>query len=96
MVEIGVECGEEQVGRSWTGHWMRKRIGKVTPLPVAAIHSTKDEFVPLAEIQRVMDRAHDPKRLWLIAAQDHRFSGSEAELTARLLDAIAWMKALPR
>jgi len=71
-------------------------IGKVAPLPVAALHSTKDEFVPVAEIQRVMDRAREPKRLWLIAAQDHRFGGSEAELTARLMDAIAWMKALPR
>jgi dienelactone hydrolase len=68
-------------------------IGKVAPLPVAAIHSTRDEFAPVAEIQRVMDRAREPKRLWLVAAEDHRFGGSEAELTGRLLDAIAWIKA---
>ena len=71
-------------------------IGKVAPLPVAAIHSTKDEFVPLDQIQMVMDRAREPKRLWLIAAEDHRFGGSDAELTAKLLDAIAWIKAQRR
>jgi fermentation-respiration switch protein FrsA (DUF1100 family) len=71
-------------------------IGRVAPLPVAAIHSTKDEFVPVDEIQRVMDRAREPKRLWLIAADNHRFGGSEAELKGKLLDAIEWIKAQRR
>jgi alpha-beta hydrolase superfamily lysophospholipase len=71
-------------------------IGKVAPLPVAAIHSTRDEFVPVDQIQRVMDRARDPKRLWLIEAENHRFEGKEAELTARLLEAIAWITAQRR
>jgi alpha-beta hydrolase superfamily lysophospholipase len=68
-------------------------IGNVAPLPVAAIHSTRDEFVPVDEIRRVMDRAREPKRLWLIEAGDHRFAGSEAQLTAKLLEAIAWIGA---
>lgn len=68
-------------------------IGKVSPLPVAAIHSTKDEFVPVDEIKRVMDRAREPKRLWLIAADNHRFGGGEAELTARLFEAVTWIRA---
>jgi fermentation-respiration switch protein FrsA (DUF1100 family) len=71
-------------------------IGKVAPLPVAAIHSTRDEFVPVDQVQRVMDRAREPKRLWLIEADDHRFSGRDAELKAKLLDAIEWMKAQRR
>ena len=68
-------------------------IGRVAPLPVVAIHSTKDEFVPVDEVKRVMDRALEPKQLWFIEADNHRFSGKEQELNQKLLDAIAWIKA---
>jgi hypothetical protein len=46
----------------------------------------------LAEVQRVMDGAKEPKRLWIIKAADHRFSDNLAELDRRLLDAIAWIR----
>jgi len=67
-------------------------IGKVAPLPLVAIHSTKDEFVSVDEVKRVMSRALEPKQLWLIEADDHRFSGKEQDLNQKLLDAIAWIK----
>jgi pimeloyl-ACP methyl ester carboxylesterase len=63
----------------------------VAPVPFAAIHSSHDEFVPLADIQRVLDRAREPKRLWIVNASNHRFSSNPAEFDARLLDAIAWI-----
>jgi type IV secretory pathway VirJ component len=66
-------------------------IGNVAPLPLVAIHSTKDEFVGVAEIERVMSRAREPKQLWLIEAQNHRFAGNEQELDRRLMEAIAWI-----
>jgi fermentation-respiration switch protein FrsA (DUF1100 family) len=68
-------------------------IGRLAPLPVAAIHSSRDEFVPLDEVRRVMQRAAEPKRLWVIQAQSHRFGGSEPELRRTLLDAIAWLQS---
>jgi type IV secretory pathway VirJ component len=68
-------------------------IGKVAPLPVVAIHSTKDEFVSVDEVRRVMDRALEPKQLWLIEAENHRFGGKEQYLNQKLIDAIAWIKA---
>ena len=43
-------------------------VDRVSPAPVAAIHSTRDEFVPLAEVQRVIDAAREPKRLWIVEA----------------------------
>jgi hypothetical protein len=49
--------------------------------------------VPLAEIERVLKRAKDPKRLWVIEASDHRFSDNERELDRQLLEAIQWVKA---
>lgn len=66
-------------------------VTKVSPLPLAAIHSTKDEFVPIAEVQRVMNAAKAPKQLWIIKASDHRFSDNLGEFDQRLLEAIAWV-----
>jgi fermentation-respiration switch protein FrsA (DUF1100 family) len=68
-------------------------IERVSPLPVAAIHSTRDEFVPLPEAQRVLDAAREPKRLWIVKASNHRFSDNQAEFEARLIEAITWVKA---
>jgi pimeloyl-ACP methyl ester carboxylesterase len=66
---------------------------RVSPIPLAGIHSTRDEFVPLAEVQRVFDAAKEPKRLWIVTASDHRFSDNLPEFDRRLLDAIAWVSA---
>ncbi len=68
-------------------------INKVAPLPLAAIHSTKDEFVPLASAERTMAQALEPKRLWVVPAADHRFSDNLAEFDQRLLDSMRWLKA---
>ena len=67
-------------------------VDRVAPVPLAAIHSTHDEFVPIAEIERVLNAARDPKRLWIVNASDHRFSDNLKELDLRLLDAMAWVK----
>jgi virulence protein VirJ len=66
-------------------------IGRVAPTPLALIHSTGDEFVPLAELQHVMSCAHDPKKLWVVTASNHRFSGNLPDFNARLLEAINWV-----
>jgi hypothetical protein len=67
-------------------------VDRVAPLPLAAIQSTQDEFVPVAEVQRVLRNAKEPKRLWIVMASDHRFSDNLAEFDRRLLEAIAWVK----
>ena len=61
------------------------------PIPLAAIHSTHDEYVPLAEVQQVLARAVQPKRLWIVNAANHRFSDNLAEFDRTLLEAIAWI-----
>jgi len=67
-------------------------VAKVSPVPLAAIHSTEDEFVPLAEVQQILQKANPPKKLWVVRASDHRFSGNTAEFDQRLLEALAWVK----
>jgi type IV secretory pathway VirJ component len=71
-------------------------VGRVAPLPLVAIHSTRDEFVPVAEVERVMSRALEPKQLWLIEADDHRFGGKEQDLDEKIMAALAWIKAQRR
>ncbi len=66
---------------------------RVAPVPLAAIHSTHDEFVPLADAQRVLAAAKEPKRLWILDAVDHRFSDNLAQFDRTLLEAIDWIKA---
>ena len=68
-------------------------VEKVAPLPLAAIHSTNDEYVPLSEIQAVMGRAKEPRKLWIVKASDHRFSDNLAEFDQRLIEAFQWVKS---
>jgi dipeptidyl aminopeptidase/acylaminoacyl peptidase len=67
-------------------------VDRIAPLPLAAIHSTHDEFVPPAEARRILTAARDPKRLWFVRAADHRFSDNLEEFDRRLIDALAWVK----
>ena len=66
-------------------------VDRVAPVPLAAIHSTHDEFVPLTNVQRTFERAKEPKQLWVVPAADHRFSDNLAEFDRRLLEAIQWI-----
>jgi fermentation-respiration switch protein FrsA (DUF1100 family) len=67
-------------------------VDRVSPLPLAAIHSTHDEFVALPTVQRVIDAAREPKKLWIVQSSDHAFSDNRAEFDRRLLEAIAWVE----
>ena len=66
-------------------------VDQVAPIPLAAIHSNHDEFFSVADIARVLDRAGDPKRLWIVNASNHRFSDNLEEFDRRLLEAVAWV-----
>jgi dienelactone hydrolase len=71
----------------------REVAARVSPVPLAAIHSTHDEFVALPEIHDILARAREPKQLWVIEAADHRFSDNQPELQRRLKEAIAWIES---
>jgi dienelactone hydrolase len=66
-------------------------VERIAPIPLAAIHSTRDEYVPLPEAQQVLEVAREPKRLWVVSASNHRFSDNVAEFDRALLDAITWI-----
>jgi pimeloyl-ACP methyl ester carboxylesterase len=66
-------------------------IDKVSPLPLALLHSTHDEFAPLADARRMMQLGGEPKRLWVVGASDHRFSDNLSGFDRSLLEAIDWV-----
>jgi alpha-beta hydrolase superfamily lysophospholipase len=66
-------------------------VERIAPIPLAAIHSTRDEYVPVAEVQQVLERAGQPKRLWIVNAANHRFSDNLAAFDRALLEAITWI-----
>ena len=67
-------------------------IGKVAPLPLAVIHSTHDEFVPIDELNSVFAAAKEPRKLWIVKASNHRFSDNLKEFDQRLVEALEWVK----
>jgi pimeloyl-ACP methyl ester carboxylesterase len=60
--------------------------------PLAAIHATHDEFVPVDEVKRLMALPGGPKKLVILDAADHRFSDKQPELQKAVLEALDWMK----
>jgi hypothetical protein len=64
---------------------------RMAPVPLAAIHSTHDEYVPLSEVQRVLGHAATAKRLWIVNAANHSFSDNLSALDDSLADAIGWV-----
>lgn len=72
---------------------MSSVIEAASPAPLAVIHSTHDEYTPLAEATALVARASAPKKLWTVASADHRFSDNQSGLDQRLLDAMSWLSS---
>ena len=68
-------------------------IPAVPPIPLAGIHSTHDEFVPVEEARRLFALPGAPRRLWVVEAENHRFSGNAKGFRAALAEALAWIAA---
>jgi len=66
-------------------------VARMAPVPLALIHSSHDEFVPLARMQAVFEAAGSPKKQWIVEASDHRFSDNQDEFGRRLQEALTWV-----
>jgi Bacterial virulence protein (VirJ) len=101
---------QNELGWKWQDFtiWVTKRapnepsfmvediIQKVSPIPLAEIHSSHDEFLPLEQAKAMFRRAGEPKRMWVIEAANHRFSDNRDELHLRMLEALRWIKTVKR
>ncbi|MEQ1884126.1 MAG: alpha/beta fold hydrolase [Bryobacteraceae bacterium] len=61
----------------------------VCTVPRVFIHSTNDEFGPLADFTPLMDSLPEPKRVILIEANDHFFAGALDRLEEAVQEASA-------
>jgi len=98
---------ENELGWKWQDFtiWITKKtpkepgfmvediIGKMSPVPLAEIHSTHDEFLPLDKAKAMFALALDPKKMWIIEASNHRFSDNRSELDRCILEALAWIRS---
>jgi len=69
----------------------RDILSNVAPVPLAAIQSTQDEFVPLLEARAVFAHAAPPARFWAVPARDHKFSGNVEGFETNLMEALTWI-----
>jgi pimeloyl-ACP methyl ester carboxylesterase len=69
-------------------------IPRVSPVPLAFIRSTHDEFVSNAESDRLIAAAGVPAKAWTVAARNHGFSDNHADLDQATLQAIDWIVAI--
>jgi dienelactone hydrolase len=66
-------------------------IATVSPVPLYMIQSSKDEYVPRIEWERLLAAAREPKKQILIDASNHRFTDKRAELSAAYAAGLAWI-----
>ncbi len=71
---------------------VRDIIDKVAPTPLAEIHSTHDEFLPLEAAKALLAKGGEPKKMWIVEASNHRFSSNRDELDRCMLEALDWIK----
>ena len=110
VITMGLPPSAELAWR-WTdaSAWILKRdanepsfapagvIAGVAPLPLYMIQSSKDEYVPKAEFERLITAAREPKTLVVIDASNHRFTDKRPELQAAYTAGLAWIvRALPK
>lgn len=70
-------------------------IPAVSPIPLAGIHSIHDEFAPISDARRLFALPGAPKRLWVVEARNHSFSGNPEGFRAALSEALAWIAGQP-
>lgn len=75
------------------GFMVEDFIGSVSPLPLAEIHSTHDEFLPLEKAKSMLALAGNPKKMWIVESANHRFSDNRDELNRCILEALVWIRA---
>ena len=71
-------------------------IQQISPVPLAEIHSTHDEFLSLEKAKLLFALAKEPKRMWVVEAANHRFSDNHVGLNNSILEALSWIKSVKR
>ena len=71
-------------------------IAKASPLPLAMIGSTRDEYVSVDTTRELFAAAREPKRLVLIDSENHKFGGKTDEFFRTLNENLLWIQQQKR
>jgi fermentation-respiration switch protein FrsA (DUF1100 family) len=71
-------------------------LPRVAPLPVVMLQSSRDAYVSTEESRKLFDAAAEPKRYFLIQADNHRYDGNLKEFYRRLQEALRWVEQVPK
>jgi alpha-beta hydrolase superfamily lysophospholipase len=71
-------------------------IDKISPLPLAMISSTHDEYVSVEAARKLFAAAREPKHLVLIDAENHKFGGKTDEFFRELNENLQWIQQQKR
>ncbi|HVZ59869.1 MAG TPA: AcvB/VirJ family lysyl-phosphatidylglycerol hydrolase [Terriglobales bacterium] len=66
-------------------------VGRISPIPLAMIQSTGDEYASVETSQRIFLKARDPKKFTLIDADNHHFDRNQDQLFEKIREALQWI-----
>jgi fermentation-respiration switch protein FrsA (DUF1100 family) len=66
-------------------------LPKIAPLPFFMIHASGDEYTDVPRAKKLFDAAREPRRFWLVEAQNHRFDGNRDDFFRALREGLGWM-----
>jgi fermentation-respiration switch protein FrsA (DUF1100 family) len=67
-------------------------MAKVSPISLLMIASTSDEYITPEATRALFAAAHQPKRLVMIDARDHKYSGNTAAFFRALREGLSWIE----
>lgn len=67
-------------------------IAKVSPLPLFVIASTSNEYITPEATRALFSAAREPKRLVMIDARDHKYSGNTEGFFRALREGLNWIQ----
>ncbi len=66
-------------------------IGKLAPLPLVIVAPTHDEYVTMETTRKLFDAAAQPKRIFIVEADDHRFWGGREAFQKAVQDGLLFL-----
>jgi pimeloyl-ACP methyl ester carboxylesterase len=67
-------------------------IAKLSPLPLFAIASTSNEYITPEATRALFSAAREPKRLVMVEARDHKYSGNTDAFFRALREGLNWIQ----
>jgi len=67
-------------------------MAKVAPLPLFVIASTSNQYITPEATRALFSAAREPKRLAMINARDHKYSGNTEGFFRTLLEGLNWIQ----